>query len=253
MPGSVQSVERAAAILRLLARGPGSLGLGDVAATLDLSKSTTHGLLRTLRGVGFVEQDEAGRYRIGPEIGHLSARPLDVNELRARAINWADGLAARSGEVVRIGTLREGSVLIVHHVFRPDDTQQTLDVGTRLPSHATALGKVLLAYDTVAVARVTGRMLTSFTRRTITRPVALRTVLSEVRTRGWASESGEWLPGEASIAAPIRAPGGLVVGAVAVSGSAERVCERTANPDPTLLAYVQDAARAVSRELGTDR
>ncbi|MGH3432333.1 MAG: IclR family transcriptional regulator [Thermocrispum sp.] len=253
MPGSVQSVERAAAILRLLARGPGSIGLGDVATALGLSKSTTHGLLRTLRGVGFVEQDDVGRYRLGAEIGHLAARPLDVNELRARAINWADGLAARSGEVVRIGSLREGNVLVVHHVFRPDDTQQTLDVGTMLPSHATALGKVLLAYDKLAAARVTGRLLTSFTRRTVTGPAALRTVLSEVRSRGWASESGEWLPGEASIAAPIRAPGGLVVGAVGVSGSAERVCERPAEPDATLLAFVRDAARAVSRDLGTAR
>ena len=71
---------------------------------------------------------------------------LDGNELRARALNWSDALAARTQEAVRIGTLHDSQVLIVHHVFRPDDTFQTLDVGSLLPAHATALGKILLAH-----------------------------------------------------------------------------------------------------------
>ena len=70
---------------------------------------------------------------------------LDGNELRARALNWSDALASRSGESVRIGTLHEGRVLVVHHVFRPDDSRQALEVGALLPAHATAMGKVLLA------------------------------------------------------------------------------------------------------------
>ena len=76
---------------------------------------------------------------------------LDGNELRTRALNWADGLASRSGESVRIGTLHENQVLIVHHVFRPDDSRQALEVGSLMPAHATALGKALLAnHDYIA-------------------------------------------------------------------------------------------------------
>jgi DNA-binding IclR family transcriptional regulator len=254
MPGPVQSIERAAAILRLLARGTGRLGIGEIATSLDLAKGTAHGILRTLHDVGFVEQDRAtGKYQLGAALLHLGTSYLDVNELRSRAINWADALAARSGEAVRIGTPLEGNVLVVHHVFRPDDTLQTLDVGTLLPPHATALGKVLLAYDGNLAAHAQDGDLESFTRRTITRPAALGKALAEVRENGWAVESGELVPGEASIAAPIRSYGGLVVGAMGISGAAERLCGPRGKPEPALLGYVRDAARAVSRDLGATR
>ena len=75
---------------------------------------------------------------------------LDGNELRTRALNWSDSLATRTQEAVRIGILHEEQVLIVHHVFRPDNSLQTLDVGALLPAHATALGKVLLAHQSLS-------------------------------------------------------------------------------------------------------
>src|SRR3954471_9471580 len=169
MAGPLQSIERAAAILRLRAGCSRRLGLGEVASSLGLAKGTAHGILRTLQHVDFVEQDPAtGKYRLGAALLHLGTSYLDVNELRSRAINWADALAARSGEAVRIGTPLDGKVLVVHHVFRPDDTLQTLDVGALLPAHATALGKVLLAYDAEAAAALHG--LEPFTRRTTTVP-----------------------------------------------------------------------------------
>src|SRR5882757_8884440 len=180
VPGPVQSIERAAAILRLLARGSGRLGVGEIAHSLELAKGTAHGILRTLQGVGFIEQDTAtGKYQLGAALLHLGTSYLDVNELRSRAINWADALAARSGEAVRIGTPLDGKVLVVHHVFRPDDTLQTLDVGSLLPLHATAMGKVLLSYDVELTCE-----LTPFTRRTIVTRTVLTRALVEVRDRG---------------------------------------------------------------------
>src|SRR3954453_23046151 len=164
MTGTVQSIERAAAILRVLAGGPGRLGLAEIARSLDLAKGTTHGILRTLQHVGFVEQEKtSGQYQLGAALVQLGSSYVDINELRSRSITWADPLAARSGEAVRIGTVLEGRVLVVHHVFRPDDTFQTLDSGTLLPLHATALGKVLLAYR---AARPIGT-LDRFTHRTV--------------------------------------------------------------------------------------
>ena len=252
MTGTVQSIERAAAILRVLAGGPGRLGLAEIARSLDLAKGTTHGILRTLQHVGFVEQERtSGRYQLGAALLHLGSSYLDINELRSRSINWADPLAARSGEEVRIGTVLEGSVLVVHHVFRPDDTFQTLDIGTLLPLHATALGKVLLAYRAGGAAIPAD--LVTFTRRTLTRPADLAAALDEVREAGWAAEVGEHTPGEAAIAAPIRGYGGLVVGAIGISGEAERLCDSRYRPRATLVGYVRDAARAVSRDLGAAR
>lgn len=250
MPGLIQSIERAAAVIRLLAAGSGWLRASEIAASLGLAKATTHGILRTLQHVGFVEQDRvSGRYQLGAALLHLGTSYLDINELRSRSINWADPLAARSGEAVRIGTVLDGRVLVVHHVFRPDDTFQTLDIGTLLPLHATALGKVLLAYRAAGPAAE----LETFTRRTVSSPRELAAALDEVRVAGWSAEIEEHTLGEAAIAAPIRGYGGLVVGAIGVSGLVERICDTRYRPHPRLVGYVRDAARAVSRDLGAAR
>jgi DNA-binding IclR family transcriptional regulator len=254
MPGPIQSIERAAAILGLLADGSRRLGVSEIADSLGLARGTAHGILRTLQGVGFVEQDNAtGKYQLGARLLHLGTSYLDVNELRSRAINWADALAARSGEAVRLGTLLEGKVLVVHHVFRPDDTLQTLDVGALLPLHASALGKVLLAYNPNPAAALSQDLLEPYTRRTITAGRALARALAEVREVGWAAEVEEMTVGEASVALPIRGQGGLVVGAIGISGAVERVCDGKGQPKSTLVTYVRDAARAVSRDLGVSR
>lgn len=254
MPGSVQSIERAAAILRLLARGPGRLGVGEISTSLGLAKTTTHGILRTLQDVGFVEQDKAsGKYQLGATLLHLGTSYLDVNELRSRAINWADALAARSGEAVRIGAPLDGKVLVVHHVFRPDDSLQTLDVGTLLPLHATALGKVLLAYDAGLAAEAVESPLEAYTRRTLTTAAALRSALAKVREQGWAAEAEEHATGQSAIAAPIRGYGGFVVGSISIAGSSDRLCPSVGKADQKAVAYVLNAARAISRDLGAGR
>ena len=253
MAGPVQSIERAAAILRLLAAGPRRLGLGEVASSLGLAKGTAHGILRTLQHVDFVEQDATtGKYQLGAALLHLGTSYLDVNELRSRAINWADALAARSGEAVRLGTPLEGKVLVVHHVFRPDDTLQTLDVGALLPLHASSLGKVLLAYG-AASAEPPGADLEAYTRHTLVLPEDLTRALGEIRELGWGAEVQEMSIGEAGVAAPIRGHGGLVVGAIGVSGPVERICDNKGRPLPALITLLREAARAISRDLGAAR
>lgn len=254
MAGPVQSIERAAAILRLLAGGPRRLGLGEVAASLGLAKGTAYGILRTLQHVDFVERDAAtGKYQLGAALLHLGTSYLDVNELRSRSINWADALAARSGEAVRIGTPLEGEVLVVHHVFRPDDTLQTLDVGSLLPMHASSLGKVLLAYGTTSLEPAKEGELEAYTRHTLVLPEQLGRALTEVREVGWAAEIQEMSMGEAGLAAPIRGHGGLVVGAIGLSGPVERICDSQGHPRSSLITLLREAARAISRELGAAR
>jgi DNA-binding IclR family transcriptional regulator len=174
---------------------------------------------------------------------------LDGNELRTRALNWSDSLAARSGESVRIGTLHEGQVLVVHHVFRPDDSRQALEVGALVPGHATALGKVLLAANRYAAAALASAGLPSFTGHTITRRETFDAELDRVLERGWAADAQELVVGEASLAAPIHDRREVTVGAIGISGPIERLLERDA-PRNDLVSYVREAARAVSRDLG---
>lgn len=250
MPGHIQSIERAATILRLLSGRNRRLGVVDIAGEMGLSKGTVHGLLRTLQSVGFVEKDEdSGKYQLGAALLHMGSSYLDGNELRTRALNWSDSLATRTREAVRIGTLHEQRVLVVHHVFRPDDTLQTLDVGSLLPAHATALGKVLLAHHPYVASSLAENGLVAYTDATIADASRLERELVRVRAQGWASDIGELVPGQVSYAAPIVDRRGMTVGAMGIFGPPERLLAAR-QPRPDLLAYVREAARAVSRELG---
>ena len=253
MAGSIQSVERAAAILRLLAGGERRLGLTDVASTLGLAKGTTHGILRTLQQEGFVEQDDtSGKYQLGAELLRLGNSYLDVHELRSRALVWTDDLARSSGESVYLGVLHQQGVLIVHHVFRPDDSRQVLEVGAMQPLHSTALGKVLAAYDPVAHSEALELERKALTVRTVTDPSGFEGVLDITRARGWAADLEETWEGVASVAAPIHDRRRMPVGAVAVTGAVERICE-DGGIRARLVAAVRDCARAVSRDLGGGR
>lgn len=253
MARSIQSLERAAALLRLLAGGERRLGLSDIASTLGLAKSTAHGLLRTLQQEGFVEQDEAsGRYQLGAELLRLGNSYLDVHELRARALVWSDDLARSSGESVYLGVLHQQDVLIIHHVFRPDDSRQVLEVGAMHPLHSTALGKVLCAFDPVAHSEAAEAEREAFTDRTLTELKDFEDVLELTRARGWADDIEETWDGVASVAAPIHDRRRMPVGAVAVTGAVERVCA-SETVQPRLVAAVRDRARAVSRDLGARR
>lgn len=247
MPKPIQSIERAATILRLLS-GRRRAGVVDLAGEMNLPKGTVHGILQTLRDVGFVEQDpDSGKYQLGAALLHMGSSYLDGNELRTRALNWSDALASRSHESVRIGTLHDMQVLIVHHVFRPDDTVQALDVGTLRPAHATAMGKVLLVGHEYLLPELD---LTPYTPNTITDRDALAAELATTREQGYAYTVSELMRGEASIAAPIVDRRGATVGAISISGAVDRLCTARRKPRAELVGYVREAARSVSRELG---
>ncbi|MGW0122633.1 IclR family transcriptional regulator [Streptomyces sp. NPDC003327] len=253
MAKNIQSLERAAAMLRLLAGGERRLGLSDIASSLGLAKGTAHGILRTLQAEGFVEQDGAsGRYQLGAELLRLGNSYLDVHELRARALVWTDDLARSSGESVHLGVLHQQGVLIVHHVFRPDDSRQVLEVGAMQPLHSTALGKVLSAYDPVAHSEAVEVERKPLTPRTTTELGAFEELLDMTRARGWAADVEETWEGVASVAAPIHDRRRMPVGAVAVTGAVERLCPG-GELRPELVAAVRDCARAVSRDLGAGR
>lgn len=250
MPGPIQSIERAAAILELLSRASLGMRVGEIASAADLAKPTTHGILATLRQVGYVEQDRtSGRYLLSPQINGLSARAIDVNVLRSHSMNWADTLAARTGEAVFIGAQEDLRAVVFHHVFKPDGSEQALRSGEVLPLHASALGKVILAFTPGLAARVAHQGLASYTRKTIVAPRELDDHLARIAARGWSTEVGELNLDTASIAAPIRDVRGRVVAAIALVGSVDSMCV-AAKPSSALVTRVRETGRAISRELG---
>src|SRR5512132_2725239 len=111
----IQSVERAALILRALGSGAPRLGVTELAERVGLAKPTVHGLLRTLERHELVMQDEdTGKYCLGPAVLQLGNAYLDGSELRARSMHWADMLARQSGEAVWVGVLSGRNVVVVH-------------------------------------------------------------------------------------------------------------------------------------------
>src|SRR5579863_10503330 len=238
----IQSVQRAAQILAVLGSGTPRLGVTEIADRVGLAKPTVYGLLRTLEKHDLVIQDpDSGKYSLGPGVLQLGNAYLDGSELRARSLRWAEALAQRAGEAVWVATLSGSRVIVLHHVFRPDNTVQILEVGAAIPWHACALGHAIAAYlPATAVARVMAADLAPLTGRTKTTRAALSRALAQVRKNGYAVEDQEATVGDAGVA-----------GAIGVVGPAERLLAAGTRDD--LARAVVESARSVSRDLGAGR
>jgi DNA-binding IclR family transcriptional regulator len=243
----VQSVERALAILDLLARS-GEVGVTTIAEQLGVHKSTAFRLVTTLERGGLVEQaQDRGKYRLGMGVlrlaGATTAR-LDVVQ-EARPI--CRRLAASTGETINIAVLSERSALYVDQVAGSSSLQPHNWVGQHIPLHAASNGKVLLSE--LPAAEIDGAVgtMTAFTDATLTSRAALRRELATVRERGYAVAVDELEVGLTALAAPIRNAHGDVIAALSVSGPTFRLdAARLEDVVPELLA----AAREISHRLG---
>ena len=248
----IQSVERAAQILGALGSGTPRLGLTEIAGRVGLAKPTVHGLLRTLEAHDLVTQDpDTGKYSLGPGVLQLGNAYLDGSELRARSMRWAESLAQRADEAVWVATLSGSRVIVLHHVFRPDDTVQILEVGAAIPWHACALGHAIVAYLPGTARSAMAASLAPLTGKTKTTRPALTRALTRVRQRGYAIEDQEATVGDAGLAAPVFARDGVVAGAIGVVGAASRLL--SPGTRDYVAALVTEAARAVSRDMGAGR
>jgi DNA-binding IclR family transcriptional regulator len=244
----VQSVERALAILDILARA-GEAGVTAIANELGVHKSTAFRLVTTLERGGLVEQSEdRGKYRLGMGVlrlaGATTAR-LDVVQ-EARPISRR--LAAETGETVNIAVLAERAAFYLDQVAGSSALQSHNWVGQHIPLHATSNGKVLLGgRPDDEVAKIVGTELPAFTDATITDAERLRKELDEVRERGYATAVDELEVGLTAVAAPIRNAHGDVIAAISVSGPTFRLDERRlADVVPALVA----SSREISYRLG---
>jgi DNA-binding IclR family transcriptional regulator len=249
----IQSVERAAMILAVLGSGTPRLGVTEIAERVGLAKPTVYGLLRTLVKHDLVAQDPfSGKYSLGAGVLQLGNAYLDGSELRARSLLWAESLAQRANEAVWVSTLSGTRVIVLHHVFRPDNTVQILEVGAAIPWHACALGHAIVAHlPAQEFVHVMAAERSPLTGRTKTTRAALGQALAQVRRRGYALENQEATVGDAGIAAPIVSREGTVAGAIGLVGPAERLLAPGARDE--LVRAVVESARSVSRDLGAGR
>jgi DNA-binding IclR family transcriptional regulator len=221
-----QSLTRAIALLRAMERFPRGVTTAELARVTELPPATAGRLLATLQDAGFTERDDEG-WSIGRELVRIAQRAEPQRALARRAQPVLAELAAAAKESAMLGVPRgRARVVVVAQADGPRLLGITNWVGRRIEDlHASAAGKLLLAEldDRAAAAwirRVKPRRLTA---RTLSAPGALLEELARVRDHGWAEIDGESEPGLASVAVPVRDPGGALVAMIGYSGPSERL------------------------------
>lgn len=240
----VATVERALAVLDVLAAG-GELGTNEVARRTGINPSTVSRLLATLAEARMVKHVPAtGRYRLGLRLLELGNAVLARLDLREIARPQLHALVEETGETATLSAPGEIDAITVDFVQSPSVVQSVARLGRPSIGHATATGKVLLAFGP---AQIPPGRLASFTPRTIVDRKALETELERVRQRGWAQAVGEREEDLNAVAAPVRDSRGSLVGIMGVQGPASRFDEQAMlGAVEPLLARTD----AVSAELG---
>src|ERR1700682_308288 len=221
-PG-VRSVERAIAILDVLAQGGWRTG-AEIARELKVHRSTALRLLGTLERHAMVERDpRSAKYRLGRRLPQLASVVTGESDLRSLARPVCESLAGALGETVTLDVLGADEIVPIEQATASTSVVGVNWLGRRTPVHCTASGKVILAFGPTAVReRLLGRPLESSTAHTITGASDLKAQLSEALEDGFARTYEELEVGLDAIAAPVFAAGGEGVAALDVSGASHR-------------------------------
>jgi DNA-binding IclR family transcriptional regulator len=229
----VAAVERALAVLDALSDGSPELGTNEIARRTGINASTVSRLLATLAGAGIVEHiSESGRYRLGVRLLQLGNAVLARFDLREVARPHLQQLVAATGETATLSAPSEREAVTVDFVQSASSVQSVARVGRPSVAHATATGKVLLAFGTAEPAP---GPLTAYTKRTITDRRKLGAELDRVRRNGFAEAIGEREQHLNAIAAPVFGARGELAAIMGVQGPA--------------LRFSRDAMRAAVRPL----
>ena len=233
----IQSVERALQILDLFNEQATELKITDISKLMGLSKSTLHSLLKTLQLHGYIDQNpENGKYRLGMKLverGHFVVGSIDI---RQKAKGWLTELSRRTGLYIE---KIEGKLAAIAYSR----------IGRRLPVHATAIGKVLIAWlgEAELNALLEGYQYTTFTPATLASREALMSALAQTREQGYALDSEENEQGVRCVAVPVWNHESRVIAALSLSTLTSRV------DDAELANFreqLQQAGLALSRALG---
>jgi IclR family acetate operon transcriptional repressor len=240
----VAAVERSLRVLEALADAGGELGTNELARRTHVNASSVSRLLATLAAGGYVEHEaDTGRYRLGVRLLQLGNVVLAGLDLRELARPHLEDLVEATGETATLSVPGEQDAVTVDFVQSASSVQSVARLGRPSVAHATAAGKVLLAFGDVPLP--SGR-LERFTPRTITDPRKLAAAVDRVRERGWAEAAGERERDLNALAAPVfGAEGGLagILGLQGPDGRFNREARRRAVE--TLLAHTQTLSQAL--------
>jgi len=243
---SIQVLDRAMALVAVLARAPGAVSLTRLAAEAGLHTASAHRILGALIAHGLVEKTGAGEYDLGVrwlEVGNRLRSRLNIRQV---ALPFMQRLAESTGETVNLIVRRGDEAVYVERVSGGQTMIQVVQVvGAHAPLHVTAVGKIFLAEDSASAvmgyAERTG--LPAYTSNTLTTLDALRAELETIRREQLAYDREEAELGVACIGAPVRDAEGKLVAGLSISAPAER-------HKPGWADAVRDAAAQTGAALG---
>jgi IclR family pca regulon transcriptional regulator len=216
------SLRAGLAILNCFSAEQPVLGIANLADELSMSRSTTHRYASTLVALGYLEQDQARRYRLAPRVVDVGMSVLDSMTLRGRAREHLRELREQTGRTVSLAVLDGADVRYIDRLRGWRRGQHAVDlnlgVGARVPAHCSAMGKVLLANlpERERDQLIAGLELTRRGPKSITSKRALRVELEQVREEGLAVGDEELAPGVRTLAAPVMSPEGEVIAAIGI-------------------------------------
>jgi DNA-binding IclR family transcriptional regulator len=209
------TIDKALELLFHLHEQPASRGVSELGRALSLPKSTTHRLLASLSRRGLVERDALGRYRPGIALVALGLGVLEREPLVEASRPVLERAAESLGETIFLSGARAGRLYVLDKQEGSGFLRAAPRVGSEIPAHATAIGKVHLAFAPDDVRRADAE-LHRYTSATLVAPAALAREIELVRAGGYAEMQDEWIPGLSGVAAPIRL-GARLLGAIAVA------------------------------------
>jgi DNA-binding IclR family transcriptional regulator len=242
----VASVARALALLDELGGAPDGLGVNELARRIGVNASTASRLLATLEAGRMVERAPGGPYRLGLRLVALADGVLARLDVRDLARPRLRALVEATGETATLSVPGAGEAVTVDFVAAESSVVSVARLGRPSVGHATAAGKVVLAFGAGAAAP--REPLARFTERTIVDPEALASEIDRVREQGWAEAAGEREPDLNALAVPVFGRSGELAAVVGLQGPAARLTpERRASVLPALL----EAAGELQRALGS--
>jgi DNA-binding IclR family transcriptional regulator len=246
----MKSLDTALRVLSAFVRDRDCWGVAELATELAIGKSQVSKILSDLRSAGFVAQDPRTKvYSVGIQSFALGAQYLNNSRLVKEASGVMRRLTDSTAQTTTLCTLHGVDVLHLAAVEGPHFLDVGWRVGTWVPFHATAVGKVLFAFAGEALFRraVSERGMPRLSPKTVCDPERFAKQLARVRRLGWSATSEETMAGLAALAVPVFGESQAIVAALGFIYPRHAVDETQCR---TFVALLHDGARTISARLG---
>lgn len=246
----VRSIEKALNILEVLNQDQ-ELSLGEISERLGMDKGTAHRLIGTLRHAGYIDQNlKNKKYTNSFKLFEMGSNVVDKKGLRKTAEPFIEEAALLAGETINLGVLYENHIIYIDKIESHEMIKVGLNIGKRIPTYCTGLGKAILAFSAI---KVIDEVLSDvdyhqYTDKTVKNRHDLNRQLEEIRLNGYCIDDEEYVEGLVCVAAPIFDRTGEPVAAISISVPKYRYLEGVRNKD--FIGIAKQTSVKISKKLG---